>query len=87
MRDGLTRSVQKLGAIEISMSLPEFIYTVILRPKPLKSGANWLIRRMLPERLRYDGVTLAVNPRDPVVSGALLFGSMKKLNCAPIGNS
>ncbi|MCU1337789.1 MAG: methyltransferase, FkbM family [Bryobacterales bacterium] len=55
------------------MSLAEFVYTVLLRPKGLKSGANWLIRRMLPKRLQYHGVILALNPRDPVVSGALLF--------------
>ena len=55
------------------MSLAEVVYTVLLSPPPLKKGANWLIRRMLPERLDYNGLTLALNPRDPVVSGALLF--------------
>ena len=55
------------------MSLAEFVYTVVLSPPPLKKAANWLIRRMLPERLDHDGVILALNPRDPVISGALLF--------------
>jgi FkbM family methyltransferase len=55
------------------MSLAEFVYTVLLSPPPLKKAAHWMIRRMLPERLNRDGVILALNPRDPVISGALLF--------------
>ncbi len=55
------------------MSVPEFIYTVLLKPAPLKRLANGVIRALLPAELHYRGIQLALNPNDPVVSGALLF--------------
>ena len=60
------------------MNLPEFIYTVILRPKPLKALANAAIRRLIPARLRVNGSTVVLNPNDPVVSGALTLGVYEK---------
>lgn len=56
------------------MNLPEFIYTVLLKPAPLRALANACIRALLPKQLNYRGLQLALNPLDPVVSGALRFG-------------
>ena len=56
------------------MNVPEFSYTVLLKPAPLRALANACIRALLPTRLNYRGLQLALNPRDPVVSGALRFG-------------
>jgi FkbM family methyltransferase len=53
------------------VTIPEFIYAVLLRPKPLRKLANALIRAALPSQIRRDGAIVILNPNDPVVSGAL----------------
>lgn len=58
----------------IADSIAEFIYTVILRPKPLKTTTNTLIRWCIPAQLKRHGATIVLNPNDPVISGALTFG-------------
>jgi FkbM family methyltransferase len=60
------------------LSFSEFLYTVILRPKPLKTMANAIIRRCIPERLTRHGAVIVLNPNDPVVSGALTFDVYEK---------
>jgi len=55
----------------IQVTIPEFIYAVLLRPKPLRKLANALIRAALPSQIRRDGAIVILNPNDPVVSGAL----------------
>lgn len=56
------------------MSVPEFIYTVLLRPPPLRRIANAALRRVVPPVLDIGGAKVVLNPRDPVVSGALALG-------------
>lgn len=56
------------------MSVAEFIYTVLLKPRPLRRAANTAIRALLPERVRVGEATVCLNPHDPVISGALAFG-------------
>ncbi len=53
--------------------IAEFIYCTLLRPRPLRRLANWIIRALLPRTVRYGDAVIALNPRDPVVSGALFF--------------
>ncbi len=53
------------------MTIAEYIYSVLLRPKPLRTLSNALIRAALPGQIRRDGVIVILNPNDPVVSGAL----------------
>lgn len=53
------------------MTLAEFIYTVLLKPAPLRRAANALIKTALPATVRIDGALVWLNPQDPVVSGAL----------------
>jgi FkbM family methyltransferase len=60
------------------MSVAEFVYTVILKPKLLKTMANAVIRQCIPERLTVDGAVIILNPNDTVVSGALTFGVYEK---------
>jgi FkbM family methyltransferase len=55
------------------MDVSSFIYTVLLRPKPLRNLANRVIRSVIPPRLNVRGATVVLNPEDPVVSGALTF--------------
>lgn len=56
------------------MSPSEFLYTVLLRPRPLRKLANATLRAILPKVARIHGAKIALNPRDPVVSGALTLG-------------
>ncbi|MFZ5819136.1 MAG: FkbM family methyltransferase [Chloroflexota bacterium] len=53
------------------MSFPEFIYTEILKPRPLKALANAVLLRIIPKTLRVGPATLHLDLSDPVVSGAL----------------
>ena len=56
------------------MNISEFIYTVLLRPAPLRRLANRLIISLLPQTRTVGGAVIHLNPTDPVVSGALTFG-------------
>ncbi len=56
------------------MSAAEFVYTVLLKPPLLKAAANAVLLRIVPEYLEVHGVKVALNQRDPVVSGALTLG-------------
>jgi len=54
-----------------AMSLAEFIYTEVLKPKPLKALANAVLLRLIPENIQIGPATLHLDLSDPVVSGAL----------------
>ncbi|HZN85338.1 MAG TPA: FkbM family methyltransferase [Burkholderiales bacterium] len=56
------------------MTIAEFVYTTLLKPRLLRRAANAAIRLSLPERARVGGAMVWLNPQDPVVSGALTFG-------------
>ena len=56
------------------MTVAEFVYTVLLRPRLLRRAANAAIRAALPQRVRVGEAIVWLNPDDPVVSGALTFG-------------
>ncbi len=53
------------------MSLAEFIYTEVLKPRPLRKLTNAILLRIIPEKIKVDPATLYLNPNDPVLSGAL----------------
>jgi FkbM family methyltransferase len=56
------------------VTLAEFVYTILLKPRPLRRAANAAIRATLPRRVRVGRALVWLNPDDPVVSGALTFG-------------
>lgn len=56
------------------MTLAEFVYTTLLKPRILRRAANAAIRAALPQRVRIGEAVVWLNPHDPVVSGALTFG-------------
>lgn len=53
------------------MSFAEFIYTEVLKPKPLKALTNAILLRIIPESIQVGPATLHLDLSDPVVSGAL----------------
>lgn len=64
------------------MTIAEFIYTVLLRPRPLRRAANATIRALLPENVRVGAATVWINPEDPVISGALTLGVYERSEIA-----
>jgi FkbM family methyltransferase len=56
------------------VAIAEFVYTVLLKPRPLRRAANAAIRALLPERIRLGEASVWLNPHDPVISGALTLG-------------
>lgn len=69
------------------MSLAEFVYTVVLKPKPLKAAANRMIRTILPRTVECGPIHVVINPTDPVVSGALAFGVYERGELAFVNKS
>ncbi len=53
------------------MSFAEFLYTRILRPRPLRRLTNAALLRMIPRTTRVGPATIHLDQEDPVVSGAL----------------
>lgn len=58
--------------------IAEFIYCYLLRPWPLRPLTNWTIRQLLPKQILFEKAVVVLNPKDPVVSGALRFGVYEK---------
>jgi FkbM family methyltransferase len=53
------------------MTVAEFVYSVVLKPRPLRAAANATLRALVPRSIERHGATIVLNPDDPVVSGAL----------------
>lgn len=64
------------------MTPAEFVYTVLLRAKPLRRAANATIRALLPKSIRVGPATVWLNPDDPVISGALTLGVYERSEIA-----
>ena len=60
------------------MDAATFVYTVLLRPRPLRRLATAILLKIIPEELNLGSAVIMLNPRDPVVSGALTFGLYEK---------
>lgn len=59
-------------------TFPEFVYSVILRPKPLRGIANAILKRGVPEKLNIGSNILLLNKNDPVLGPALALGIYEK---------
>ncbi len=57
----------------------EFVYCYILRPWPLREITNFIIKKIIPEKIKINTSTIYLNPNDPVISGALFFGVYEKV--------
>ena len=60
------------------MSIAEFIYTVLLKPSPLRKAINFAIKCILPKTTKVKGAIIHLNPDDPVISGALTLNVYEK---------
>ena len=59
----------------LPQNAPVFVYTILLSPPPLRSFANYLLRKIIPREMRIPEGRLMLNQDDPVVSGALYLGA------------
>ena len=64
------------------MALAEFIYTEVLKPRPLRKLTNAILLRIIPEKVKVEPATLYLNPNDPVFSGALTLRVYEKSEIA-----
>jgi FkbM family methyltransferase len=53
------------------LSVLEFVYKEVLRPKPLKLAVNQILLALIPRQISRHGAKIVLNPRDPIISGAL----------------
>ncbi len=53
------------------MSLAQFIYTEVLKPRPLRVLTNAILLRIIPTITRVGPATVHLDPDDPVLSGAV----------------
>lgn len=60
------------------MSLSEYVYTVLLKPRPLRKVTNALLRSICPSRKQLGTAWWVPNPNDPVVSGAATLGMYER---------
>jgi len=60
------------------VSVTEFIYTVLLKPSPLRNATNFAIKCILPKTTKVKGAIIHLNPDDPVISGALTLNVYEK---------
>jgi FkbM family methyltransferase len=60
----------------------KYIYTVILKPVPLRSVANFVLKKCIPESITFPEGTLLLNKNDAVVSGALALGAYERAEIA-----
>ena len=55
-------------------SAATYIYTVFLKPKPIRALVHIVIKRLIPKTLKVDEVELVMNQDDAIVCGALSLG-------------
>ncbi len=64
----------------MSPSIAAYVYTVLLKAKPLRRLAQAFVKRIIPEQLAIEGVTLVLNQNDAIVSGSLALGCYETFN-------
>ena len=57
-----------------------WIYTVVLKPAPVRAVAQRIICLFIPEQIHISGVDLALNREDAIVSGNLALGCYETYN-------
>lgn len=56
----------------------EFIYTVLLYPRPLRAIAQRILKAAIPPTLSVNGVRIVLNQDDPVLCDALALGAYER---------
>jgi FkbM family methyltransferase len=59
-------------------SAASYIYTVLLRPPPLRRLAQSAIKQLIPATMDFRGSVIALNQQDAIVSGSLTLGCYEK---------
>ena len=61
-------------------SVAAYIYTVLLKPRPLRLLAHRIICSMIPAEIDLRGVKIVLNQKDAIVSGNLVLGCYETSN-------
>lgn len=70
----ILRQVTSTVLTLLPAAAPRYVYTTVLRPKPIRALTNAILRSMIPNTVVIPEGTIILNPDDPVVSGALMLG-------------
>jgi len=73
MKKIIIKTTSKLFSL-FSSGAPEFIYTKLLKPWPLRQLTNAILYRIIPEKVTLKEGEIFLNKKDPVISGALAMG-------------
>jgi FkbM family methyltransferase len=55
-------------------SAATYIYTVLLKPPPMRRLTQSVVKRFIPPVMNFRGASLALNQKDAIVSGSLALG-------------
>lgn len=77
MKSLLRRCIQFFFRL-LPAGAPAFLYGTVFRPAPMRAFAHWMLLRLMPVQADFSGVFVALNPSDPVVSGALAMGAYER---------
>jgi FkbM family methyltransferase len=61
-------------------SVASYIYTVLLKPRPLRLLAHRIICGIIPAEIELRGVHIVLNQKDAIVSGNLMLGCYETSN-------
>lgn len=59
-------------------SAPEALYRHLLSKWPFRPITELVLSRLIPDHVEVTGVVVALNARDPIVSGSLAFGAYEQ---------
>ena len=77
----MKKNIRKIISLLFSLlpsNAPEFIYTRVLKPWPLRQVTNSILHKIIPEKITLEEGKIFLNKKDPVVSGALALGVYEK---------
>ena len=72
MKDALRRLARWLAG-RLSPGMLEFMYTVVCKPRFLRRPVDAVLGFLIPKTVQIHDILVALNPRDPVVSGGLML--------------
>ena len=79
--NGNLRSGRRRGLLWwLPPSAAAYIYTVLLKPAPIRRLAQSAIRLLIPKEVEIHGSTLVLNQQDAIVSGTVALGCYEPFN-------
>lgn len=77
IKDFIISIIKNIASL-LPAEAPDFIYTVLLKPRILRHIANTVLSSLIPNHITIPEGIILLNKSDPVVSGALMLGVYEK---------